>query len=68
MSVSVNEGPGEIANVFLGANAEKHDARLIKKLRHVFGRFLKTCKDALELNAALVEKDQVGTSWCHVTP
>lgn len=58
--MSVNEGPGEIANVFLGAAAQHkdYDKKKLRKLRQVFGRFLSVCGDALKLNADHIGADQ----------
>eukprot|EP00051_Salpingoeca_urceolata_P015144 m.194842 g.194842 ORF g.194842 m.194842 type:complete len:2019 (+) comp18304_c1_seq1:82-6138(+) len=59
VSVSVNEGPAEVANVFLGPSAKQYPPKQIKLLRRAFGRFIKTCQDALELNAECIETNQV---------
>ncbi len=61
VSVSVNEGPGEIANVFLGENAKakNYDPVQVKHLRSLFGRFLAACTEALKVNGDVIGPDQV---------
>eukprot|EP00048_Salpingoeca_helianthica_P003774 m.70487 g.70487 ORF g.70487 m.70487 type:complete len:1891 (-) comp12891_c1_seq1:30-5702(-) len=57
--VAVNEGPLELANAFLNPAAlSKHDPKQIKALRQAFARFLKACKDALDLNCAHLMHNQ----------
>lgn len=59
MSVSVNEGPTAIASAFLAKErVGKYDKRQVKKLRQVFGRFLKACEAALEVNESEIEASQ----------
>lgn len=66
VSVSVNEGPGEIANVFLGeaAKSKKYDPKQLKRLRNLFGRFMAACSEALKVNGDVIGPDQVrARSW-----
>lgn len=72
VSVSVNEGPGEIANVFLkkglggpsdkGAGAaaalKKHEQQL-KNLRRKFVVFLGVCEEALMVNEQNISQSQM---------
>ena len=61
VSVAVNEGPTELANAFLNPLQHKptYDPKQLKGLRQSFGRFLKACSDALELNRANLLHNQV---------
>jgi hypothetical protein len=61
VSVSVNEGPGEIASIFLGdaAKDKNYDKKLLKKLRNLFNRFLQACDEALKINGDNIKADQV---------
>eukprot|EP00053_Salpingoeca_punica_P019708 m.201446 g.201446 ORF g.201446 m.201446 type:complete len:1981 (-) comp17705_c0_seq2:210-6152(-) len=60
VSVAVNEGPTEIANVFLAESAaSKFQPAQVKRLRQGFHKFLKACDDALSLNEENIENDQL---------
>lgn len=57
--MSVNEGPGEIASVFLDKRKDIEDKTKVKLLRRKFNLFLAICQEALELNESKIEQDQL---------
>jgi hypothetical protein len=72
VSVSVNEGPGEIANVFLkkslggpaadgpdAAAAKKKHEQQLKNLRRKFVVFLGVCEEALTMNELNIDQNQM---------
>jgi len=68
VSVSVNEGPGEIANVFLkkglggpteAVAAQKKHEQQLKLLRRKFVIFLGVCKEALAINELNIDQSQM---------
>lgn len=62
MNTTVNEGPAEIARVFLGPQAagKNYPEKEVRKLRQTFTRFLKACQEGLEMNKKKIEQNQVG--------
>lgn len=65
IGTTVNQGPLEIANVFLDAESNGDDdpdgqnySRHHHKLRLAFKEFMKRCGDALHLNKQLIKNDQ----------
>eukprot|EP00041_Stephanoeca_diplocostata_P039490 m.1632108 g.1632108 ORF g.1632108 m.1632108 type:complete len:2191 (-) comp25404_c0_seq3:4177-10749(-) len=59
VSVSVNEGPGEIASIFLDKRKDIEDKTKVKLLRRKFNLFLAICEEALVLNESKIEQDQL---------
>eukprot|EP01137_Pigoraptor_chileana_P018685 Opistho-2@78585 len=58
VSATVNQGPMEMATVFLGTRSSEYPVPMVKKLRLHFNKFIKHCGEALELNEALIKSDQ----------
>ncbi|GFQ85822.1 dedicator of cytokinesis protein 9 [Trichonephila clavata] len=59
ISVQVNAGPLAYANAFLeGKKPEKYPTDKIMSLKEVYRRFIKICREALELNGRMVTSDQ----------
>ncbi|XP_055947475.1 dedicator of cytokinesis protein 9-like isoform X4 [Argiope bruennichi] len=59
ISVQVNAGPLAYANAFLeGKKPEKYPTDKIMSLKEVYRRFIKICREALELNGRLITSDQ----------
>ncbi len=59
--MSVNEGPTQIAAVFLGDTARDkgYDANHTKKMRQLFVKFLGACERALVVNKQHIAPNQV---------
>lgn len=60
IGTTVNQGPAEVANVFLSNIRESnvHPSRFQHKLRLCFKDFTKKCLDALRKNKNLIGPDQ----------
>ncbi|KAG8197439.1 hypothetical protein JTE90_014923 [Oedothorax gibbosus] len=59
ISVQVNAGPLAYANAFLeGKKPEKYPTDKIMSLKEVYRRFIKICREALELNGRMISSDQ----------
>ncbi|GIX75278.1 dedicator of cytokinesis protein 9 [Caerostris extrusa] len=59
ISVQVNAGPLAYANAFLeGKKPEKYPTDKIMTLKEVYRRFIKICREALELNGRIITSDQ----------
>ncbi|GBN27028.1 Dedicator of cytokinesis protein 11, partial [Araneus ventricosus] len=59
ISVQVNAGPLAYATAFLeGKKPEKYPTDKVMSLKEVYRRFIKICREALELNGHLITSDQ----------
>ncbi|KJE96095.1 Dock7 protein [Capsaspora owczarzaki ATCC 30864] len=59
VSVTVNSGPLEMANVFLGRLVKDMPTKHVRRLKQQFREFIKYCGQALNMNAELIKPDQV---------
>jgi len=58
VSVSVNEGPAKMAQVFLSKGAAVTDKKSVRKLKQKFGQFLELCSKGLDINKAKITESQ----------
>jgi len=56
--LQVNAGPLEILRVFVGGGEDKYGAEGVDKLRKLFSDFIKSCQEALRVNAEVIKADQ----------